>query len=581
MDDYLVIARKWRPQRFEDVVGQKHIVTTLKNAITKNRLAHAYLFSGPRGVGKTSVARIFAKALNCEHGPTVTPCQVCASCREITDGRSVDCREIDGASNRGVDEVRELREDVKFLPLSGRYKIYIIDEVHMLTREAFNALLKTLEEPPVHCLFLFATTEAQKIPPTILSRCQWFEFQRLGVAEVRTSLRFIAEAEGVTVSERTLGWVAEAADGSLRDAQSIFDQLIAYAGHTISDEEGERILGRGDRRYVKALIDAIMRRDASSLLQVIDEAYRAGIDMYHFYQLGMEHFRRLLLIKILGKQVAEIIVVDDEELAAMETQVANISRETLERYLDLLLAEEENVRRSRAPRINVEAILLRLVHLNPLIPWEEILTRLEDLERRLEDGYVPREETARQPIVEGGVDKKQSDAWPDFLQHLKGRISILSWSKVSQGKMLSFEENRLVIELPAGIAALLTEEEMAQIRGEARAYFGRDDLAWEIVATGQNQGEEKKNGRREILNHPAVQKVLDMFAGAAIKEVIVRETEKMRMRWEDNSARFQRDHEAGKKDPRTDDASATGTRNENGGSLIRWRDGHRRRQWQV
>jgi len=243
MDDYLVIARKWRPQRFEDVVGQKHIVTTLKNAITKNRLAHAYLFSGPRGVGKTSVARIFAKALNCEHGPTVTPCQVCASCREITDGRSVDCREIDGASNRGVDEVRELREDVKFLPLSGRYKIYIIDEVHMLTREAFNALLKTLEEPPVHCLFLFATTEAQKIPPTILSRCQWFEFQRLGVAEVRTSLRFIAEAEGVTVSERTLGWVAEAADGSLRDAQSIFDQLIAYAGHTISDEEGERILG--------------------------------------------------------------------------------------------------------------------------------------------------------------------------------------------------------------------------------------------------------------------------------------------------------------------------------------------------
>jgi len=277
---------------------------------------------------------------------------------------------------------------------------------------------------------------------------------------------------------------------------------------------------------VKALIDAIMRRDASSLLQVIDEAYRAGIDMYHFYQLGMEHFRRLLLIKILGKQVAEIIVVDDEELAAMETQVANISRETLERYLDLLLAEEENVRRSRAPRINVEAILLRLVHLNPLIPWEEILTRLEDLERRLEDGYVPREETARQPIVEGGVDKKQSDAWPDFLQHLKGRISILSWSKVSQGKMLSFEENRLVIELPAGIAALLTEEEMAQIRGEARAYFGRDDLAWEIVATGQNQGEEKKNGRREILNHPAVQKVLDMFAGAAIKEVIVREQKK-------------------------------------------------------
>ena len=300
--EYRVLARKWRPQVFEDVLGQEHVVRTLKNAIGQQRIAHAFLFSGPRGVGKTSIARILAKALNCETGPTPTPCNQCGHCVEITNGNAIDVREIDGASNRGIDEIRELRENVKFAPASCRYKIYIIDEVHMLTREAFNALLKTLEEPPGHVIFIFATTETQKVPATILSRCQCFDFRRIPLKQISENLKKIAASDGIQISDNGLAWIAEAGDGSLRDSQSIFDQVISYAGFEIGDPAVEEILGRSDRRFLFMLSEAVLARDAGRCLRIIDEAYYAGLDMRYFYQTLLGQFRNLLFTAIAGRR---------------------------------------------------------------------------------------------------------------------------------------------------------------------------------------------------------------------------------------------------------------------------------------
>src|SRR2546426_3426898 len=295
---YQVIARKFRPQVFEEVVGQKPIVQTLQNSIQMGRVGHAYLFSGPRGVGKTTTARILAKGLNCEEGPTITPCNACPSCLEIASGKSIDVFEIDAASNTGVDNIRELRESAKYAPARSRYKIFIIDEVHMLSTSAFNALLKILEEPPSHVVFIMATTERHKLPATILSRCQQFVFRTISSAEIQAHLRQIADREGVKIDDRALGYIVRASEGSMRDAQSLLDQVISFSGQEVVDEDVRDVLGFIPSEILDQTVDALAEHDSKALLNNIEILIDQGLNLQQYVREFISRVRDLLVLKL-------------------------------------------------------------------------------------------------------------------------------------------------------------------------------------------------------------------------------------------------------------------------------------------
>ncbi|WP_246325419.1 DNA polymerase III subunit gamma/tau [Dissulfurirhabdus thermomarina] len=375
---YLVLARKWRPQTFEEVVGQGHVTQTLRNALASDRLAHALLFSGPRGVGKTSVARILAKALNCDEGPTPTPCNRCGACREITAGTAVDVLEVDGASNRGIDEVRQLRENIRFRPARGRFRVCILDEVHMLTKEAFNALLKTLEEPPPHVYFVFATTEPRRIPPTIHSRCQHYEFRRLPADVLAEHLRRIVEAEGLGLDAPSLALLAREAEGSVRDALSLLDQVSAYGART--REEVSEALGVVDTVLLRDLAEAILARDVSRVLALVDRSYDFGGDLQRLLSDLVRTFRNLLVIRLLGAggagEAVDLLAAEREDL---ERLAALHAPETLQQALEALLAGEEAVHRSATPRLALEALLLRVCQMGAVASVDDVLRRLDAL----------------------------------------------------------------------------------------------------------------------------------------------------------------------------------------------------------
>lgn len=376
---YLVLARKWRPQVFEDVIGQRPITHTLQNAISQKRVAHAFLFTGARGVGKTSTARILAKALNCEQGPGVNPCNQCNTCREISAGTSLDVIEIDGASNRGIDEIRELRENVRYTPAKSRHKIFIIDEVHMLTREAFNALLKTLEEPPPHIIFVFATTEPHKIPATILSRCQRYDFKRIPLKDIVESLKKITEEEKVQISARGLLYIARESDGSMRDAESLLDQIISYSGRAIRDDDVIDVLGLVDQKTLNDTLEAILNRDAERCLEIVDRVYQYGYDVQHFCRELLQSLRNLILIKI-SEHPGHLIDLPEEELNLLRTLAEKQSFDHLNHLFNLLLKGEEEVAQSTYPRMMLEMTLIRMATLRPVLPVDDILKKLEKLE---------------------------------------------------------------------------------------------------------------------------------------------------------------------------------------------------------
>jgi DNA polymerase-3 subunit gamma/tau len=573
---YVVLARKWRPQVFEELVGQEHVIRTLQNAIAADRLAHAFLFTGPRGVGKTSAARILAKAMNCLQGPTQKPCGQCENCVEIAVSNSIDVLEIDGASNTGVDNVRELRENVRYLPSKSKYKIYIIDEVHMLSTSAFNALLKTLEEPPSHVLFVFATTEPHKIPLTILSRCQRFDFKRVPLNLIFERLRAIASAEGVTIDDDTLMLIAREAEGSMRDAQSLLDQAISYGGREVKEADVLTLLGIADRKILFDLSGAILQKDAKGCLVLVDELYRRGYDLGQVCKDCLTHFRNLLVVKLEGKDKA-MLTVPEHEIQKLKQQAAGVSFEDLHRLFQILLRGEELMARTPFPKIVLEMTVVEMARLDSLLSVEDILSRLEQLEHTFSQkglsiagdssGSAPKNEGVEQRkdeveiksseenegqeelVAEGtkasykpegeGEESNEENVreWEEFLTFMRGENPILA-SFVMQGHIVRLDDAYLEIGFDKGSFAFDRISERGTLQSleeSARRHFRRE-LQVKVTSSTGSKAEKKSSKpsthnaetdlvrhlKKEALNNPVVQEAVEVFQGRII-EVKVKE----------------------------------------------------------
>lgn len=378
---YQVTARKWRPLVFDDVVGQSHVSNTLRNALAQNRLAHAFIFSGTRGCGKTTTARILARAVNCLNPKNFEPCNECEVCKEIIEGRSLDVIEIDGASNNGVEQIRNLRDSVRYLPTRGKKKVYIIDEVHMLTTGAFNALLKTLEEPPPHVLFIFATTELHKVPATILSRCQRYDFRRISVDEIVGRLKFIAKEEEITIDDDSLLIIAKKGDGSMRDAQSIFDQVVSFCGTTIEAKQVADALNIVDQELFFRVSDVVKSKDTKSALSLIEEVINSGYDVKEFVSGIAEHFRNMLVVNT----THSTNLIEESEIHRkryMDDSNA-FSLHDLLRIIKVVTDTENSIKFGVQPRFKLEVMMVQLTKMEPSVKIDELLLQIDELKKKL------------------------------------------------------------------------------------------------------------------------------------------------------------------------------------------------------
>ncbi len=538
---YLVSARRWRPQTFEDLVGQEHVSRTLSNAIRAGRVAHAFLFTGVRGVGKTTAARVLAKALNCERGPTPTPCNACVNCNEITAGRAVDVLEIDGASNTGVDDVREIIENVRYQAAKSRFKIYIIDEVHMLSNSAFNALLKTLEEPPPHVKFIFATTDPHKLPATVQSRCQRYDFRRIGLRQVVTRLRQIAEADGLQIGDGALFALAREGEGSMRDAQSLLDQVLAGADGPITEQQVYDTLGVADRATITRIAEAIIARDATAVLTPLDEAYRRGCDVRRFTRDLLEHFRDLAVAKV--GQSALLPEVADEELALLRAQAERISAVDCDRAFRILIATDDEVARSPYPKLVLEMALLKLTILPPLLAVDALLERLDGLEAHLRGGggrrteAVPRESAPPQVAAQSGAaqtSRLEPDAWQGFLTFATEQRPVLA-DHLAKCTLVQLEGAAAVLAAARGFRFdyLSRREHLTQVEDLATRYFGRP-VRVQVQATEVANGGSAETGKADgaalanaALENPAVKAAVELLGGE-VAEVRQRQARRRR-----------------------------------------------------
>ncbi|MBW1667958.1 MAG: DNA polymerase III subunit gamma/tau [Deltaproteobacteria bacterium] len=542
---YEVLARKWRPQLFSDVVGQEHVTQTLMNAIKAGRLAHAYLFSGARGVGKTSVARILAKAINCVQGEPGIPCNKCHSCIEIMNGSSVDVQEIDGASNRGIDEIRELRENIKFMPSSSKYRVYIIDEVHMLTLPAFNALLKTLEEPPAHVKFIFATTEPHKVPATILSRCQRFDFRRIPFAQIVEQIKKISAEEDLKISDAGIALIARHAEGSMRDAESLLDQVVSYTGPNVEDKQIAEILGIVDRDIIFEASLAILEGSSKRCLDIVEKIYEYGYDIREFYRALMDQFRNLLVSQV--GSIEDLPDILDSEKEELRKQAKMAGTQKLQQALNVLIAKEQNLRLTSHPRLILETIMIKLCQIGEVLSFDDLLSKIEALERRLLSSHTVHPETRggqlSEPAPTWEAEKRtakgpergsaplEKEDWEGFLKHLSAKNHAMAnvlkeWSFVSgAGDTLEIKKGGNSFS-----ASYLDEpDRYERLAAYCREFFNRDlkikllegeKISNKKRSTGStSKAEDVDSGKRGQSNLPkSVRNVVEAFQGEIITD---------------------------------------------------------------
>ncbi|MDM8535808.1 DNA polymerase III subunit gamma/tau [Desulfobacterales bacterium HSG17] len=556
---YLVLARKYRPQTFKDVVKQDHVTQTLSNAIVSSRVAHAILFSGPRGTGKTTIARILAKAMNCQNGPTPSPCNTCRSCKEITSGSSTDVFEIDGASNNGVDHIRELRENIRYMPAYSPYKIYIIDEVHMLSTQAFNALLKTLEEPPSHIMFLFATTESHKIPITILSRCQRHDLRRIDLESVVNHMAVLCNKESVDIQKESLALIARESGGSMRDALSLLDQVITCSQDNITHEHILDILGVIDRKILFDISAAVLQGHVAVILELINDIYDHGHNIKELYTSLLEHFRNLMIAKM-GTRAAALIDVPSHEIRLMTDQIANVSGLFLNQVLDVLFKEEITIKFSTQPRLALEMAFIRVFQIKPALPIEQLIEKIDLLSKGV----------SQEPVSTIREGKPYETLNSSYNQDVKSHIETPQKQEASPDKapepdIIKFDENdsdneiweklkNLISNKSSALGSYLNKTEFKRLDNEKleiqvndnsfnfKQISKKEDLIKDICEKyfdkkitlliipskikdnkkmeSKTQADQKK---QDALNHPITQAALEIFNGKLVDVKILQE----------------------------------------------------------
>ncbi|MEM2056866.1 MAG: DNA polymerase III subunit gamma/tau [Thermoproteota archaeon] len=500
MSSHLVLTRKWRPQRFEEVIGQNHIVRVLQNAVRTGRIAHAYLFSGPRGVGKTSVARILAKALNCEKAPTPEPCRICSRCKDITAGKHPDVLEIDGASYRGVDSIRSLRESIGHKPIKGRFKVYVIDEAHMLTTEAFNVLLRILEEPPSHVCFILTTTEIYQIPTAVLGRCQHLDFRRIPTKEISSHLKKIALTEGVFLPPSVLDAIAVEADGSLRDAQTFLEQVIAFQTENMNDDDILKLLGIVDRSVLFNTLKAVMEKDKKNCLRLAQEVYESGYSEVKFLTKLLDVVHQSLIIQKNPK-------ASEHNLLFLK-DLGKKSSKTLELYYQILVHGIELAKKSPQPYFVLEMTLLKLAEVPDVVMMPDLLSEL----KKTANSYVVPPDSFKTP-------SNITSRWDEFLDRLASQDPILHAQLVKSSIRYDRESNKIAVSvLPVYAEILRKDSTRRRLTTAIEQFFGvkTPDI---VIEDGenivQNQGKELRL-EEKIENNPVIREILEIFNGSII-----------------------------------------------------------------